>query len=368
MAQVALGERPYHFAFLLIPGFSLISFAAALEALRTANRCHTEPLFTWEVLSVDGEPVEHAGGVEMPVDDGLHDLAHRDTVLVCASFGVQKYSNKTLFAWLRRQDRLGVNLGGICTASYVLARAGLLDNHRCCIHWENLAAFREQFPELDISPMLFEIGNRRFTSAGGTAPIDMILAIVYQVAGRGAALALADRIIHTAPRDSLTQQRMPLAARIGTRHPKLTRLVEMMEASIEEPMSVARLAEEAEITPRQVERLFQRYLGYSPKKYYLNIRLHRARQLLLLTDRPVMDIAIACGFTTSSHFARCYRGLFGCSPLSERSLSAEASGEGVDVVKTGAPAKGKMDGLKPVLRVGEPELPEDFAEVVSVSS
>jgi len=320
MAVSDLGNRPHHFAIVLIPKFSMISFAATLDTLRIANRGQETPLFTWELLSQDGEPVTCSNGLPVAMDGPLKDLSRHDSLIVCSSFQVENHETKTLLNWLRRQDRLGVNIGAVCTGTHLLAAAGLLNSYRCCIHWENIAAFRERFTEIDVTAMLFEIDGRRFTCAGGTAPIDMLLCMIAEVSDRSTALWVADSLVHTPPRDANTHQRIPLPARIGTRHPKLATLVGTMEETLEEPLSVAELARQAGITPRQVERLFQRYIGYSPKKYYLELRLHRARQLLMQSSRPVMDIAVACGFSSSSHFARCYRTLFKKSPLAERSL------------------------------------------------
>ncbi len=352
MNGLDLGNRPHHFVIVLIPRFSMISFAATLDTLRIANRAQDEPLFTWELLSVDGGPVACSNGVPITVDGPLHDLARRDTAIVCSSFEVERHESKPLLNWLRRQDRLGVNLGAVCTGTHMLAAAGLMEGYRSCIHWESIAAFRERFTDLEVTAMLFELDRKRFTCAGGTAPIDMLLKLIVEVADRPTALWVADSLVHTPPRDADTHQRIPLPARIGTRHPKLAMLVETMEETLEDPLSVAELARHAAITPRQVERLFQRYIGYSPKKYYLELRLHRARQLLMQTQRPVMDIAVACGFSSSSHFARCYRTLFNRSPLAERSLGEIEDGR-AQMSRKPAPA----------VEIGPASTPEDQADI-----
>jgi transcriptional regulator GlxA family with amidase domain len=217
-------------------------------------------------------------------------------------------------------DRRGADLGALCTASYLLARAGLMEGHCCTIHWENLAGFAEDFPEVEVTSELFEIDRNRFSCSGGTAAIDLMLNLISTQHGHELAASVADQFMHERIRDRHDHQRMSLPARLGVRHPKLLSVIELMEANLEEPLGRLQLAKQADLSTRQLERLFRKYLGRSPARYYLELRLNRARLLLLQTNMSVIDVALACGFVSASHFSKCYRDYFGRTPRKERGL------------------------------------------------
>ena len=313
-------ELPQKLVFVLIPRFSMIAFTSAIEALRLANRAAGQDLYRWDLLSVDGEAVTASCGLTLQVDGGLAAAARGATIILCSGVEVQRFDDKRLYSWLRRQEREGADLGALCTASHLLARAGLLDGYCCTIHWENLAAFAEDFPDVEISSELFEIDRNRFTCSGGTAAIDMMLNLISRQHGHELAVAVADQFLHERIRDRHDHQRMSLPARLGVRHPKLLAVIELMETNLEEPLGRADLADSAGLSTRQLERLFRKYLNRSPARYYLELRLNRARLLLLQTNMSVIDVALACGFVSASHFSKCYRDYFGRTPRKERGL------------------------------------------------
>jgi transcriptional regulator GlxA family with amidase domain len=313
-------ELPQTIGFVLLPRFSMIAFVSAVEALRQANRLSGSALYRWPLFTIDGAAAVASNGIALTPEGDLEAAGGLSSVALCAGIDVQKIEDKRLFAWLRRMDRQGADLGALCTASYLLARAGLLDGFSCTIHWENLAGFIEEFPELEVTDELFEIDRQRFTCAGGTAALDMMLNIVAQQHGHELAAAVADQFMHERIRDRHDSQRMSLPARLGVRHPKLLSVVAAMEKHLEEPLARTELARQAGLSSRQLERLFRRYLGRSPARYYLELRLNRARLLLLQTELSIIDVALACGFVSASHFSKCYRDFFGRTPRKERGL------------------------------------------------
>ncbi len=321
MTQEESGAK--NFVFVVLPGMSMIAFASALEPLRLANRLAHRTLYRWTIVSVDGKPVGCSNGVELAVSGGLEDLVRQDTILVCGGVDIASAVTKPLLTWLRKIDRHGVTLGGVCTGAYALARAGLLDGRRCTIHWENQPALIEEFPEIEVTNHLYEIDDRRITCAGGAAAADLMIRLVAQDHGPDLASIIADQLIHTPVRTEREEQRLSVPARIGVRHPKLVSIIQMMERNLEEPISPATLAQEAGMSTRQLERLFRRYLNRSPKRYYMEIRLERARHLLLQTDMSVINVALACGFTSPSHFSKCYRSFFDRTPYRERGAPGE---------------------------------------------
>ena len=225
--------------------------------------------------SVDGERVAASNGILIDVNGPLEAIDDRATIVVCGGVDIHKHIDKRLINWLRKADRRGVDIGGLCTASHLLADAGLLNDYKCTIHWENLPGFSEEFPDIEVSGGLYEIDRDRFSSAGGTSPIDMMLAMIAGQHGPDLASDVAEQVLHSPIRHHSEHQRMSLPARIGARHPKLVGIIEQMEQNLEEPLSPSILAKEAGLSTRQLERLFRRYLDRSPKRYYLELRLKK---------------------------------------------------------------------------------------------
>ena len=305
-------------AFMMVPCFSMIAFASAIEPLRLANRALGRRAYIWRILTPDGKPVEASNGIAVPADGGYDDIAGLSAAVVCAGIDVQTFDTRELVARLRGLSSRGVSLGAICTGPYVLARAGLLDGHRCTIHWENFDSFREEFPDLSVTQELFELDRTRFTCAGGTAAIDMMLSVIARQRGQDVASSVTDQLIHHRMRDAHERQRMELRARLGVAHPKLIQVVGEMERCIEQPLSCADLADGVGLSTRQLARLFRKYLGQAPTRYYLGLRLERARHLLLQTSMPILSIGLACGFVSASHFSKCYSEHFSRTPSQER--------------------------------------------------
>ncbi len=302
----------------------MLSFASAVECLRIANRMAGHNAYSWSLLGEDGESVTCSAGTTFAVDGDLGDLQRDDTILVCSGVNVQGATSKKMLAWLRREARKGVTVGGLCTASYVLAKAGLLDGKRATIHWENIDSFAEEFEEVTLTKSVFVIDNNRLSTAGGTSSIDLMLKLIANDLGEELANAVADQLIYSSIRTDQDTQRLSIPTRIGVRHPKLSMVVQMMEANIEEPISPSVLAQDVGMSTRQLERLFRRYLNRSPKRYYMELRLQKARNLLMQTDMSVINVALACGFASPSHFSKCYRSHYNTTPYRERGSKSES--------------------------------------------
>jgi transcriptional regulator GlxA family with amidase domain len=304
--------------FLLVPGFALMSYAAAIEPLRAANLLSGRELYRWWHAAPGGKPVLASNGVAIIPDCGTNTERAADMVFVCAGGNPALFEDRSVFAWLRRMARKGVAIGGISGGPYVLAKAGLLDERRATLHWEHLPAFREAFPDVAVVPSLFEIDGNRITCSGGISALDMMVAIIEKEHGRQLAAAVGDWFLHTHVREGFGSQRMDLRLRLGIADEKLLRVLRRMEGSIEAPQPRANLARIAGVSVRQLERLFQRHLGQGIHRQYSSMRLERARQLLRETTLPVLDVAVATGFSSSSQFARAYRRSFGEPPSRTR--------------------------------------------------
>ncbi len=318
-------RRRRRFVFVLMNQFTLLSFAGALDALRIANRQFDAPVYEWLILGEEGKPVLCSAGTEVAVSADLIELHRDDTLLLCGGLDIRDNTSQKLVAWLRREARRGVSIGALCTATYALARAGLLDGKRATIHWENHDAMAEEFPGVKLSKAVFVIDGKRMSTAGGTASIDLMLKLIAQDHGEQVANAVADQQIYTSIRTDQDSQRLSVPTRIGVRHPKLAAVIQMMEANIEEPISPSVLARDVSMSTRQLERLFRRYLNRSPKRYYMELRLQKARNLLMQTDMSVINVALACGFASPSHFSKCYRAHYQITPYRERGSQAAPS-------------------------------------------
>ncbi len=310
--------RKCKYAFLTLPNYSLIAVANALEPLRMANRLAGKEVYEWSIISVDGRPAEASSGLSLSPTGALDKLGSVDIVFVCGGINVREAVSPALCAALRRLADRRVPLGGLCTGGYALARAGLLDNFRATIHWENLSALREEFPQVRISDQLFTIDRDRYTCSGGTAPLDLMLHLIQLKLGPRISQRVSEQFIVDRVRNDTERQYVPLRAQLGIAHRGLIRVAQLMEENIEKPLSLEKIAKATGLSRRQIERLFKRDLNCVPKRYYLDMRLRRARELLLQTSMPIMDITAACGFQSPPHFSKCYRNHFGYPPSTER--------------------------------------------------
>ena len=315
-------KSPRRFVFVLMDNFTLLSFSSALDALRIANRMSGKTLYEWTFIGENEGVVSCSAGTQFKLDNSLIELHRDDTILLCGGTFIQEATTKKLIGWLRREARRGLIIGGLCTAAYPMAKAGLLDDKKATIHWENQDSFAEEFIEVELTKTVFVCDGNRYTTAGGTSSIDLLLKIIADEHGEELANAVADQMIYSSIRTDQDTQRLSVPTRIGVRHPKLSKVIQMMEINIEEPISPSILAKDVGMSTRQLERLFRRYLDRSPKRYYMELRLQKARNLLMQTDMSVINVALACGFASPSHFSKCYRAHYDTTPYRERGSHA----------------------------------------------
>ena len=315
-------KSPRRFVFVLMENFTLLSFSSALDALRIANRMSGKTLYEWTFIGENEGVVSCSAGTQFKLDNSLIELHRDDTILLCGGTSIQEATTKKLIGWLRREARRGLTIGGLCTAAYPMAKAGLLDEKKATIHWENQDSFAEEFLEVELTKTVFVCDGNRYTTAGGTSSIDLLLKIIADEHGEELANAVADQMIYSSIRTDQDTQRLSVPTRIGVRHPKLSKVIQMMEINIEEPISPSILAKDVGMSTRQLERLFRRYLDRSPKRYYMELRLQKARNLLMQTDMSVINVALACGFASPSHFSKCYRAHYDTTPYRERGSHA----------------------------------------------
>ena len=306
--------------FLLLPEYAMLSLMSAIEPLRVANRLAGKVLFRWQCLTEDGQAVLASNQMALQTHNSIHAVELPRNLFVNASFHPELYINPATIEWLRKVQRHGRIIGALDTGCYLLAKAGLLKGHRITLHWEALPVFQEEFPMVQVTHELFEIDGKRITGAGGTAATDMMLHIIQLHSGINLALEVCEQFIKTGIRQKSDKQRLSLVHRLNIHHPKLLKVLLLMDEHIENPIAPEILASRIFISLRQLERLFQRFLQCTPSQYYLSLRLARARQLLCESGLNVSQIAVACGFNSAAHFSRSYRSHFAISPKMQRQI------------------------------------------------
>lgn len=306
-------DRTERFVFLLIEDFSHLAFACAIEPLRIANHVSGKTLYSWSLASENGQRAICSNRSVTLVDRGLEPLEPDDRLFVVSGLNVKRSTTRPVLDYLRRESRHGVKIGAICSGAYVLAMAGLLDGRPCALHWDYHDAFAEDFPDVILRHSVFVVDKNVMTSSGGPAASDMMLHLIAQEHGAELAIEVASQMVYNAVRSDADIQRFSLNGRIGVNE-KLKRAVRLMEQNLEMPLSTHELAAAVGISGRQLERLFGKHLHTSPKRYYVELRLRKARNLLMQTDAPVIQVALSCGFANHSHFTLRYKQAYGMTP------------------------------------------------------
>jgi len=303
---------------LLLNQFSTMALSSVLEPLRMANAMTGKTLYDWGILSTDGRPVQASNGMENLVNGSMETHQRLPMIIVCASYDPHLVATRNVLLWLRRHARHGATIGAVDTGSYVLAKAGLLDNYRATIHWEHIDSFSEEFPNVETVQDIFVTDRNRFSSAGATASLDMSLHLIRAQHGPELAMQIAEQFIHYGIRDSHAPQRPGTAERLARHSPKLGKALGFMAENMEDPIPTHIIARHAGLSTRALERLFKKWLKTTPARYHRQIRLERARTLVHQTALPLVEIAIRCGFNSSAHFSQSYRTFFGNPPSTDR--------------------------------------------------
>jgi len=322
--QLADHTGPKRIGFLLIPQFSMMAFSAAVEPLRAANRLSDKPAYEWRLYSPSGEPVAASNGILIVPNARLDRLNWPQLLLVCASLEPEQWASPSLLRQLRTFSHQGLALGSISYGAHLLAAAGLLNEYRCTTHWENLPAFRERFPHLNATDRIFEIDCERYTCSGGTAALDMMLHMIAKDYSQELALAVSEQFIHERLRTPGEQQQTAELQSLSRQSPKLAKAISLMKHHIESPLPMREVAARIGVSLRQMERLFHTHKHCTPQRYYLRLRLIQAQRLLEQTGLAVINIALATGFASQSHFTKCYREQYGVTPRQKRRACRDA--------------------------------------------
>jgi len=316
------GPAGQRIGFFLPDTFAMLPFIAAVEPLRAANRYSGKDLYSWHFYGSSSESALCNNGIRVPVDASLEQANNLSRIILCGPHDPHIDRLEETIAPLRRLASEGTKLGAVDTGSFLLARANLIKDLRCTLHWENLPGFREEFPSIDVSSELFEIDGNLFTCAGGAAALDMMLSLVREDHGSELARRVTELFVHSSIRASDEPQRMDVQHRHGVYHKGMVDCIELMEANVEQPLTTQELAECIGISKRQLERLFRAHLLTTPTHYYQGLRLKESKRLLEQTTLSIVEIAVACGFLSAGHFAKRFRLQYGSTPREARELYA----------------------------------------------
>jgi transcriptional regulator GlxA family with amidase domain len=308
-------------AFLLLPGASLLALGAAGEALAAANEALDDEAYATLALSIDGQPVRSAMGATIAVAGALDAASSCDALHVMAD-GALPQTGAACHAVLRERAAAGALLAGIGAGAAILADAGVLDGHRAAFDAAQVQAVAAKHPQIVVSQNLYEIDRQRLTCAGGSATLEMMIAWLARRHGDKLAQQLVAHFGLERLRAPEDRPRVPVAARLGSS--KLAEAVTLMEANLAEPLPTEDIARLVGVSRRQLERLFKQHLDELPSRYYAELRLARARRLLQQGNQSILQVGLACGFASGSHFSNAYRARFGHTPREARSQRAQA--------------------------------------------
>jgi len=311
-------DKPEVVGLLLVPGFALMSYACVVEPLRAANLIAGRELYRWVHISAHESVVTASCGATVPCTARVGDVEKLDLLLVCAGGDPAAFNDRATFAWLRRLAVRGTRIGGVSGGPFILAKARVMDGVQMTIHWQHAPAVMEAHPEILLTRSLFIIDRNRLTCAGGTAPLDMMHTLIAERHGAELARKVSDWFLHTEIRPAKGAQRASVVERYGVHDPHLVAALELMERHPGEPLRRSETARRIGLSTRQLDRLFSAKLKRSYQNHYRRVRVERARELLRHSVASVTDIAVACGFSSASHFTRAYRESYGVVPSADR--------------------------------------------------
>lgn len=313
-------DHSYKIGMLLLEGFNALAMQAFVDPFRSANYLKNSNLYEWQFLGFQQNSVTASNGLSINnLSDVTKETPELDLLVINASWGVEQYEKSSLLKWLREASHKGTTLCGLDTGGFVLAYAGLLENKRAAVHYEHIASFRELFPNTIMNEDMFVIDGERLTSCGGLATADLALEIIRLQQGIELANAASRYIFHERLRSGEEGQLPDTREPVGYSAPvKLREAIIIMERNLEQPLAIGAIAKEIALSQRQLDRLFQKHTSSSPVRYYLDVRLDRARGLITQTELPILDVAVACGFTSNAQFSRTYKERFGLPPSRDR--------------------------------------------------
>jgi transcriptional regulator GlxA family with amidase domain len=303
---------------LILPESSMMSLSSLIDPLRAANRLARKHLFSWRLVSLSGESVELTCGIKIDVHAALRADQVGDVFMLVAGFNQAQHAPKQSLGLIRKASSRFKKIFAIEAATWILARAGIVDNHRVTTHWEDLENFSFAYPQLTVVGERFVIDRKIWTSGGASPSLDMLLHYLRSTQHKSLALDVANVFIYNESKAATDAQAHVYLDRLKRIEPRLALAIEIMEDNIETPEPIKNLAKRVGVSQRSLELLSLKHLALSPSTYYLRLRLQAARKLVLDSNSPMSDIAVRCGFNSQSAFSRAFSKRYKRSPIESR--------------------------------------------------
>ncbi|MFT4636606.1 MAG: transcriptional regulator GlxA family with amidase domain [Arenicella sp.] len=308
-----------HVLILVLSGSSMMTCASVIDPLRAANRLSRMSLFTWSILAIDGKPIMLTCGIELPNDGLLSSQSKADLLVVIAGFEHQRYASTKQLVSLKSLAQDCKTVFGVEAGTWLLARAGIISKHKVTTHWEDLELLTEQFSDLEVSSQRYVIDRDIWTCSGATPAFEMMLQYLRTIHNQSLALDVANVFIYAETSSASDEQASISLGRLQQVEPRLVQAIRLMETHFEDTISSKTIADNIGISLRTLEQISLKYLGFTPAKYYLRLRLQRARRLVLDSNLPILEIAVRCGFNSLTAFSRAFKARYNYSPTQLRS-------------------------------------------------
>lgn len=305
-------QPPQTIQVLLFEQFSNYCLANAIEPLRAANTLSGRTLYKWEFATIDGGPVNSSSGLPVLPAQKLSEATGGDFLFVMPSYGVRGHATPKTARALQAAANRFAHIAGFDTGSWLMAAADLLNGHSATIHWDELTAFEETFPQVTVTTDRFIRDGRFLTCGGATTAFDLVLDLLRQTHGEALHLEVASLFLHM----DATEPRLAGATR--GRHHLADRATALMRQSLEQPLTMPQIATELGITQRKLEKTFQVRFGASPRTVYKRLRLLAARRYVENADYPIAEIALRCGYQNAAAMTRAFVGEFDITPIGLR--------------------------------------------------
>ena len=310
--------KPCEIVILLAPKYSQLTLAALVEPMRMANTVSDRQLYNWTLCSDGRDSIDSSSGFTIAIDEDIAGIRECDALFVVASYEARRFVSSSVVTFLRKAARSKALIGGLDAAPYILAEAGLLDGYRATTHWDDLADFQERYPHIDVVSERYVVDRGRATTSGSLPSFDFTLDFIRQREGLALAMNVSGNFLYDQARPGSEPQFMIATSRITARHPKIAKVVKLMEQTLQTPLTMAELATSVGLSERSLLRRFREALNVSPHRYYRELRLDVGRRLLDNSDLSVTEVALACGFDSRAAFTRAFKDAFGTPPSRHR--------------------------------------------------
>jgi transcriptional regulator GlxA family with amidase domain len=292
----------------------MMAFSAVIEPLRAANALGAEPAYSWSTVALDDKPITASNGISLNPDFSVKEDPPADFIIVCSGGDADQLTAQQPIKWIRKNLRRGAHLGSVADGAFYLARAGLLDDYACTLHWRSQPAFVEAFPHISLRRTVYVIDRTRFTSAGGVGAFDMMLDIIERHHGEAMARRVAEWFVHDRIRADADREKLQLRLRTGIRSDLVLAAVARMEERMERGETVAQIARRLGVSVWKLGRAFRSDVRVGPGDYFRQMRMERANDLLIHSSLPIHEVGLACGYADYPAFVRAFRRTYRKTP------------------------------------------------------